>query len=147
MRLQQGSLSALRQWSPCTKSGVRRAVGLVCRGTAGAPRRPRRADAATPHPEAPQAAPTPAAAPPAAAQDAPVDSRRAAFDAAMRRLDPEQRAAVEARHAHLRCIALPGSGKTTVLTSRVAHLLLNPGSSGQQYPLQPWNILAITFTK
>ena len=54
-------------------------------------------------------------------------------------LNPEQRKAVVHRGPALLIVAGAGSGKTRVLTHRIAHLLAN----GELYPSQ---ILAITFT-
>src|SRR5437868_5497410 len=53
-------------------------------------------------------------------------------------LTPEQRAAVTHRDGPLIVVAGPGSGKTRVITRRVAYLVAQG--------VQPWQILAITFT-
>jgi DNA helicase II / ATP-dependent DNA helicase PcrA len=57
----------------------------------------------------------------------------------LERLSAEQTAAVLAPLGATRVVAGPGSGKTRVLTSRIAHLIAAHGA-------QPWQIVAITFT-
>ncbi|MBL8535769.1 MAG: UvrD-helicase domain-containing protein [Hyphomonadaceae bacterium] len=69
----------------------------------------------------------------------PISQRAMAQAPYLAALNPEQRAAVEALDGPVLVLAGAGTGKTRVLTTRLAHLL----STGRA---KPWGVLAVTFT-
>jgi DNA helicase-2/ATP-dependent DNA helicase PcrA len=68
------------------------------------------------------------------------ESDFSAFDAAYQLLNDAQRRAVDAIEGPVMVIAGPGTGKTQILTLRIANILRNTD-------MKPGNILALTFTE
>jgi DNA helicase-2/ATP-dependent DNA helicase PcrA len=62
------------------------------------------------------------------------------FDQAYKRLNPEQKKAVDTVEGAVMVVAGPGTGKTQILTLRIANILLNTDTN-------PESILALTFTE
>src|SRR5207245_10918100 len=78
--------------------------------------------------------------PPGAAHRVGGHGRKAPSLLDLSRLSPAQRQAVLAGDGPLLIVAGPGSGKTTVLAARIAHLVLVRG-------VGPASVLAVTFTR
>lgn len=63
-----------------------------------------------------------------------------AFDDAYKKLNPQQKQAVDTVEGPVMVIAGPGTGKTQILTLRIANIIKETGAA-------PENILALTFTE
>src|SRR6478672_13364214 len=83
--------------------------------------------------------PLPSGGPPAAPEGAERAERSRGTAALLEGLNPQQRAAVVHEGSPLLIVAGAGSGKTKVLTTRIAYLLA-------ARDVQPGEVLAITFT-
>lgn len=92
-----------------------------------------------PRPLEPAPVPAPSSAPPAGPRIPPVTQPPAAGDAEIPQLEGDALAAVEHRGSHIQIIAAAGSGKTEVVSQRVASLL----AEGEA----PESIVAFTFTE
>ena len=68
------------------------------------------------------------------------------FEARYKLLNPEQRQAVDTLEGPVMVIAGPGTGKTEVLTMRIANILRHAGAGGAK-TVAPERILALTFTE
>jgi DNA helicase-2/ATP-dependent DNA helicase PcrA len=80
------------------------------------------------------------------------ESKKSAFETRYAALNPEQREAVDALDGPVMVIAGPGTGKTTVLTLRIANICrggvgVGDDVDGKHAKTAPERILALTFTE